>query len=459
MKVSDNTDREKRKMGDQFFDSQLSRRNFLKFFGAAAVSGGTLLGSTPASARETARRELKGLAFQSNSEELYWRMVRAEFALKDELIHMNTGTLSTTSNYVLQKVKDHFQVLAEDPYPTAFAPPYNLAEAHVKASSFLGTDEDEIVITGCTTEGMSFVAMGLDLGPGDEVLSTMHEHSGGRDCWRILSDRRGITLTQMPFQASYDSKQEIIDLFESAITPNTKVMSFCHINYTSGLRLPVKELCALAQANGIISVIDGAHAIGMLNLDLHDIGCDFYACSPQKWLCAPPGVGVLYAKRDKQVLIKPTVTEAYGSNFQTEFELRGQRSSPVLVCIKDAMDFQDAIIGGKDAIEERIMSLSAYAKARLMQIPGVHLACATNPELSSGLTAFYIKDQWERQSEISAMLSEKYNILLRTVAYKNDSSETINRKVLRISTHIYNNYDQIDLLARAIEENLDLIPE
>ncbi|MBW1824602.1 MAG: twin-arginine translocation signal domain-containing protein, partial [Deltaproteobacteria bacterium] len=96
MRVSDNTDREKCKMGDQFFDSQLSRRNFLKFFGAAAVSGGALLDSTPAVARETTRRELEGLAFQSNSEELYWRMVRAEFALKDELIHMNTGTLSST---------------------------------------------------------------------------------------------------------------------------------------------------------------------------------------------------------------------------------------------------------------------------------------------------------------------------------------------------------------------------
>jgi len=457
MKVSDNTDREKRKKGDQFFDSQFSRRNFLKFFGAAAVSGGTLLGSTPASSSETARSKLKELAFQSNSEELYWRMVRAEFALKDELIHMNTGTLSTTSNYVLQKVKDHFQVLAEDPYPTAFAPPYNLAEAHVKASSFLGTDEDEIVVTGCTTEGMSFVAMGLDLGPEDEVLTTMHEHSGGLSCWQILRDRRGITLTEMPFQASYDSKQEIIDLFESKITSNTKVMSFCHINYTSGLRMPVKELCALAQANGIISVIDGAHAIGMLNLDLHDIGCDFYACSPQKWLCAPPGVGVLYAKKDKQDLIWPTITEAYGSNFQTEFELRGQRSSPVLVCLKDAMDFQDAIIGGKDAIEARIMSLSAYAKARLMQIPGVHLASATNPELSSGLTAFYLKDQWESQTAISTILREQYNILIRTVTYKNDSSESIRRKVCRMSTHIYNNYDQIDLFARAIEENLDLI--
>ena len=240
-----------------------------------------------------------------------------------------------------------------------------------KQEFFWGADTDEIVVTGSTTEGMSFVANGLDLQAGDEVLSTTHEHSGGFDCWRILSDRRGVTLSTVPLKCSYENKSEIVNLFASAITPQTKVMSFCHINYTSGLQMPVKELCQLARDNNIVSVIDGAHAIGMLNLDLHDIGCDFYACSPHKWLCAPPGVGVLYAQKDKQELVWPTVTESYGVPFQMCLELRGQRTSPVLACLGDAIDFQDTI--GKETIQNRVLSLSAYAKARLAAIPGVSL--------------------------------------------------------------------------------------
>lgn len=437
-------------------DAQLSRRKFLAWCGAA-IGSGALLNSTPAAAKHLRSIKPYEQSFLSNSEELFWRMVRGEFALKDELIYMNTGTLGAVPNYVLDKVKYHFQVLAEDPFPTAYYPPYDLGEAHTKAASFLGANADEIIVTGSTTEGMSFVANGLELEAGDEVLTTMHEHNGGLDCWKILRDRRGITLTMIPFQDYFDSKNDIVDLFANAITSNTRVMSFCHMNYTTGLKMPVKELCTLARNNGIISVVDGAHAIGMLDLDMHDLGCDFYACAPHKWLCAPPGVGVLYAKKDSQHLVWPTVTESYGSNFQATLEWRGQRTSPALVCLKDAMDFQDAIIGGRPAIEARIMQLSTYAKMRLLEIPGVSLHCALDPEQSSGLVSFYIKNETKSHAAINSKIRADYNIIMRTVYYKDYAAQTPSKTGLRISTHIYNNFNQIDLLARAIEENLSMM--
>ena len=377
---------------------------------------------------------------------------------------MNTGTMGACSTSVRDKLFEHFQTLAEDPYPTAYYYPFHCNDSSAgagdgvrsKAAAFMGADLDEIIITGCTTEGMSFVAAGLDLQPGDEVLTTMHEHSGGLDCWKMLRDRRGITLTQLPFQCAYENKNEIVNLFANAITPQTKVMSFCHINFTSGIRMPVKELCQLAANNNIISVIDGAHAIGMFDLDMHDIGCDFYACSPQKWLCAPPGVGVLYCKLDKQDLIWPTITEAYGSiSFRVRFEMRGQRSVPVLVCLRDAMDFQDTI--GRTNIENRVLSLSAYCKARLAAIPGVYLLSSTDPEQSTGLTTFYAKDKYDRlyQSALSGKIADDYNIRMRTVDIRDTGGPLY--KAIRASTHIYNNYDQIDLLARAVEENLGMM--
>ncbi len=114
----------------------------------------------------------------------------------------------------------------------------------------------------------------------------------------------------MNFPRPQTHKDEIVDAFARAITPGTRVMSFCHINFTTGLRMPVKELCQLARDNGIISVVDGAHAIGMLDLNLHDLGCDFYATSPHKWLNAPPGTGVLYIRDGLLENFWPTITES-----------------------------------------------------------------------------------------------------------------------------------------------------
>jgi selenocysteine lyase/cysteine desulfurase len=173
-------------------------------------------------------------------------------------------------------------------------------------------------------------------------------------------------------------------------------------------------------------------------------------------LCAPPGVGVLYAKSDKQDLIWPTITESYGGKtLQGRLEVRGQRSSPVLVCLGDAIDFQNTI--GKDKIEKRILALSAYAKTKLVAIPGVTLHSSTDSEQSSGLTSFYIKDKNKSHADINYKIRDDYNIIMRTVYYKDSATETRNQTGLRISTHIYNNYDQIDLLVKGIEENLDMM--
>jgi len=141
-------------------------------------------------------------------------------------------------------------------------------------ADFLGADKDEIVITANTTEGFGMIANGLELQEGDEILSTT-QFSPYNAAWYVLRDRKKITLTEVELPIKPQTKQEIIDLFAQAITPQTKVMSFCHINYTNGLRMPATELCALAQQHGIVTLIDGAHAPGMIDFNLHDLGCVF----------------------------------------------------------------------------------------------------------------------------------------------------------------------------------------
>ncbi|MCG7852359.1 MAG: aminotransferase class V-fold PLP-dependent enzyme, partial [Methanosarcinaceae archaeon] len=309
------------------------------------------------------------------------------------------------------------------------------------------------VLTTNTTEGMSFTANGLDLQEGDEVLTTLHEHSAGLVCWELLRERRNVTVTQVELPTPAENKDEIIAAFEDAITPQTKVMSFCHINYTTGLRMPVKELCQLAQDHDIISVVDGAHAIGMINLDFHDLGCDFYACSPHKWLNAPPGTGVLYMREDVQDLLWPTVTEASASrNGPDVFQVRGQQCTPVFACLNDVMDFQNDI--GKDKIEDRILALSTYLKGEIIENWGAEkLFSPTVEELSSGLVSFNpFDDPFDKEKvKIYRILRDEYDIVIRSVNFQDKHSDAQKKRALRVSTHIFNNYNEIDKLISTLK--------
>ena len=439
-----------------FSDFNNRRRDFIKLCSAATVGGFSSLLLPQTSEAKDPLELLKARTSQGTFDDIFWSFVRLQFVLKPGLIYMNTGTEGSMPRCVLSRMSEYFKEFAKNPWDAVIENDrlkYMMPETCTRVAEFLGANLEEIVLTTNTTEGMCFTANGLDLGEGDEVLTTLHEHSAGLVCWKLLRERRNVTVTQVELPTPAENKDEIIAAFEDAITPQTKVMSFCHINYTTGLRMPVKELCQLAQDHDIISVVDGAHAIGMINLDFHDLGCDFYACSPHKWLNAPPGTGVLYMREDVQDLLWPTVTEASASrNGPDVFQIRGQQCTPAFACLNDVMDFQNAI--GKDKIEDRILALSTYLKGEIIENWGeTSLFSPTDDELSSGLVSFNpFDDPFDKEKiRITGMLKDEYDIVIRTVTFKDKHSDVQNKRALRVSTHIFNNYSEIDKLISAIK--------
>jgi len=433
-----------------------TRRNFIKLCSAATVGGFSSLLLSQTSEAKDPLEVLKARTSQGTLDDLFWSFVRLQFVLRPGLIYMNTGTEGSMPRCVLSRMGKYAKEFAENPWDAVIENDclkYMMSENRTKVAEFLGANLEEIVLTTNTTEGMSFTANGLDLQEGDEVLTTLHEHSGGLVCWKLLRERRNVTVTQVELPTPAENKDEIIAAFEDAITPQTKVMSFCHINYTTGLRMPVKELCQLAQDHDIISVVDGAHAIGMLNFSLHELGCDFYACSPHKWLNAPPGTGVLYMREDVQDLLWPTVTEASASrNGPDVFQIRGQQCTPAFACLNDVMDFQNDI--GKDKIEDRILALSTYLKGEIIENWGAEkLFSPTVEELSSGLVSFNpFDDPFDKEKvKIYRILRDEYDIVIRSVNFQDKHSDAQKKRVLRVSTHIFNNYSEIDKLISAIK--------
>jgi selenocysteine lyase/cysteine desulfurase len=443
-----------------------SRRDFLKILGVVTAGGlSTLALPGVAKAGVDQNETVKALltAHAKGDNEAYWRLlVKNEFILEPGLVYLNTGTEGSMPRAVLFHIRHDYRQFASFPMDCIINDEHmqmNMELIRTKVAEFVGATKDEIVLTTNTTEGLGWVANGLDLFEGDEVITTT-QFNPYNMCWQIARDRRRVQLTEIELPLRAKSNEEIIDLFEEAITPQTKVLTFCHINFTNGLLMPVKEICELARSRGIITVVDGAHTIGQILLNFTDLGCDFYAASPHKWLCAPPGTGILYLRKEMQKMVWPTVTEAYFRGVPSSansFQLRGQQSTPAYSGLLNAMDLQNGI--GRDLIRKRILALSSYAKQRIIEVWGEEKLFSPMDEgLSSGLVSFnpFETQYGQGGDNISKLYYGLYdqNIITRSIGFKEKLSDEKDTRALRFSTHIYNSFQDID---KAIEATQELI--
>ncbi len=420
----------------------VSRRLFLG--AVAAGSAGVLVGG--GASRAAARASIASIEetnAQALPEEDFWSKVRGEFLISEELAYMNSGTLGPMPKPVYYAVVDGYRALATDPGRENARQMKAQDELRQELADFVNADAGEVALTRNTTEGMSFIANGLDLKAGDEVLCTFHEHPGGLEPWKIKAKRYGVVVKELPFPVPPSDPSEILNRFEDAITPRTRVISVSHVTFPTGCVLPVKELAALARSRGILTLADGAHAIGMLDLDMQDLGVDFYASSPYKWAGAPVGTGFLYLRRESQERVWPTVATTGWDDEETgarRYDRLSQRAGPLLLATMTALEFQNAI--GRARIEQRIMSLAARLRERLGEIAGVTLYASDDRELCSGLTGFTLEGFG--RTEVVETLWRRNRVWVREIDYA--------LSTVRASTHHFNTEDQVDRLAEGIHD-------
>jgi selenocysteine lyase/cysteine desulfurase len=378
--------------------------------------------------------------------------VRDEFLVTDQLAYMNNGTLGPTPKPVYYTVVERYRELAADPGTRNPLQQEAAEEVRRKAAAFVGAEVEEIALLRNTTEAMGFITNGLDLAAGDEVLLTFHEHPGGREPWRLKAKRHGVVLRQLQFPIPTPDPATIVNLFADAITPRTRVISVSHFTYQTGCGVPVKELARLARSKAILSVVDGAHPLGMMKLDLHDLGVDFYAMSPHKWLDAPTGTGLLYARRESQDRLWPTVVTSRtpypegGSDWEspakgaTRFDRLSQRAWPLVLATGAALDFQSAI--GRERIEARVRGLASLLRSRLQEIPGVTIYTSAHPDLCCGLIGFTYAGY--RNRDVMETLLQRNHVRVRTTEY--------GLNTVRASTHYYNTEEQVERLVEGLRD-------
>jgi selenocysteine lyase/cysteine desulfurase len=291
----------------------------------------------------------------------YWSDLRRQWLLASDRINLNCGSVGCVPMPVLRATIDHI----------------------------LHVSRDELALVRNATEANNIVVNGLDLKPGDEVLLTDQEHPGGRCPWEQKAARFGVKLNTVSIPKPPATAEEIVDRFEKALTPKTRLIFFSHITTVTGVVLPAKEICAMARDRGVLSQVDGAHAIGQIPLDLHDIGCDFYGTSPHKWLMAPKGTGALYIRDSRLRDLWVNIATANWNNYDMKayrFSWFGTSNLSVMVGLKAALDFHQQL--GPEIVYARIHELASQVRDRLSQYPQVRIVNASADRFYGGMVTF-----------------------------------------------------------------------
>ena len=229
---------------------------------------------------------------------VYWDEIRKMYLFEDKLIMMNNGTLGPMPRPVFNTLMRYFRIQASNPYDLYNFVPGGKESVRAKLAAFVGASPDEIAFSSNTTEGLNLVANGLDMKEGDEVIVSNLEHPGAINPWNLKAKRTGIKIVEVPFSTPAQSVEQIVKPFAAAITPRTKIIAVGHTVFITGQITPLKELSKMAHEKGVLVMGDSAHGIGMLSLNMHDMGVDFFGSSPYKWLGAPTGIGLFYVRKE-----------------------------------------------------------------------------------------------------------------------------------------------------------------
>jgi len=309
---------------------------------------------------------------------------------------------------------------------------------------------------------VSTVLKSLRFEPGDELLTTSHEYNACRNALDVVAARTGarVVFAEVPFPC--DSSDTVVETVLARVTPRTRLGLFDHVTSLTGMVMPIARLVRALSDRGIDTLVDGAHAPGMLPLDIRAIGPTYYTGNCHKWLCSPKGAALLYVRRDRQETVRP-LTVSHGANarrpdrsrFRLEFDWTGTDDPSPYLCVPLSIAFLGSLLpGGWPDLMERNRSLALAARRLLCGTLGVEPPC---PDGMIGTLASVPFAPGRYRFETTALafdpletaLRERYRIEVPVLACPTGPGS-----IVRISAQIYNSYGQYEELARALGELL-----
>jgi isopenicillin-N epimerase len=375
-----------------------------------------------------------------------WAWARAQLVLDPDLAWLDTAGSAPALRAVMAREYRSRERQSHDfrRYQASVLGAETLRGHLAAVGTFLGAEPDEIAFTTGSAEALGIAARGLDLQPGDEVLASAHERPAALGPWRIEAARRGVKLVELPQAGVPAAPDAVVGRYAGAITPRTKVVLVSHVQATDGTLMPVREICALARANGIFTIVDGAMAPGHVESRLADLGCDAYATAFHRWVNASWGIGALYVRRDGQARLWPTTDSPGEPGAQARYGASGRHLGPAIDGLGIALEFQQAV--NRARIGGRIRELAAYLRLQLAALPGVEVLSPSHPALASGIVSLRIPHR--EHAEVARALALEHGVVVAHV----DQRPAFD--AIRISVHPSNQHAQLDRCVNALRSRL-----
>lgn len=425
-----------------------SRRAFLRLTGTAAGAG---LAATRYGIDEVAAltQSVAGRTpDQVAADEDYWREIQFAFTLDRTLINLNNGNQCPSPTVVHEASKRYMDWANQAPVYHRGMIDRNLETARRRLAQEFGADPEEIAITRNASESLQIAQMGIDLKAGDQVVTTEQDYGRMLTTWDQRVRRDGIAVSRIDFPCP-TTQDDLLQRIERAITPQTKVLHFCHITNQSGQLFPVRDLCRMARARNIITIVDGAHAMGHFPFQLRDLEADYYGVSLHKWLLAPLGSGLLYVRRDRIASTWPLQAAPRSRDTDIrKFEEIGTHPPGPRAAINEAVAFQQAIGIERKAARLRYLTLR-WANA-LKDEPRIRLHSSLEPGQTWGLAVVSIDGV--DTGRLVTHLWDKHRIVITAVGHDNPDEPALSYRGLRVTPNIYTPLEEIDTFVDAMRD-------
>ena len=420
-----------------------TRRTFLSRMGAASTAALAFKDCAIDVVEAAGAAAGNASAADMAANEDYWREIQGAFSLDRTMINLNNGGVCPSPRVVHEALKRYLDQSNQ-------APVWNMwqqLEPGIEGvrrdlASEFGCDPEEMAITRNASESLEICIMGLDLKPGDEVLTTNQDYPRMITAWKQRERRDGIVLKQFSFPVPPPSMDDLYDRFVKGVTAKTKVILVCHITNLTGQIFPVKRICDFGRARGIEVIVDGAHAFGQWPFKLKDLDCDYYGVSLHKWMLAPIGTGFLYVKKSRIKGLWPLMAavEAQDNDIR-KYEEIGTHPAANHNAISEAIVFHRGI--GAERKGARLRYLRDRYMKRLSANPNLVINTSFNPEMGCAIGNVGIRGL--DTGELQAHLWNKKRIF--TVAIINPEYQG-----LRVTPNVYTTVDEIDAFADEMEQ-------
>lgn len=414
----------------------MDKRTFLKSIGLT----GLLL---PFALEQLLAANSHKSALHLSADDDFWLELRSQYKLKADYINLENGYFNFMPKPILDAyVKQLLQLNVEASYYKRTKMADDKLAVREKLAQFIGCEPSEVIVTRNTTESMDTVICGMDWKAGDEAIMALQDYGAMLDMFKQQAKRHGIINKIISIPNHPKNDEELVTLYENAITKNTRLIMVSHMINITGQILPVKKICDIAHSKGVKVLVDGAHAIAQFDFKVSDLHCDYYASSLHKWLSVPLGAGLLYVQKNNTGALWPLFGEnSYESSDIRKLNHTGTHPMHTELAIPFAINFYQTI--GAERKEARLRFLKNYWTNKLVGNANIIINTPSEPERSCAIANVGIKNL--KPAAMAEILLTKYKIWTVAIDYANVQG-------CRITPNVFTSTQELDQLVNALTE-------